>query len=394
MLLLGLANELLICIAEQLEKESDINAFAQANRQLCYLLNPILYRHNIQQSKSSGLFWASRSGKKASIERFLEEGANVDVEKLFPKGHSKKAGTLLLEDLDGETVSLENYYKIKPLAFAVHNGHAEVVELLLDNGADCNAMCNMRPLLQDASNCGYTKIVRLLLDKGADVDPEYEYQGTALSDAAGESYEDIVRLLLDAGADSNRSWKGYLNPLEAAVLAKSEKIVTLLLENGASERLDRALYNAARKGLERIAKILLDNGANPNAYITNQSLGIQYYYGNPLQAASARGHEQTVRLLLDAGAEVNTQGGDYGNALQAASFEGHAQVVKMLLKANANVHGRVRAYGIGLLNNVSNHEQMDEVHGNPIRAAMAGGHDEVVELLRDAGASEDLYKYR
>jgi ankyrin repeat protein len=59
-------------------------------------------------------------------------------------------------------------------------------------------------------------------------------------------------------------------------------------------------------------------------------------YGNALQAASARGHEQVVKTLLDKGAEVNAQGGKYGNALYAASCKGHKQVVKMLLDAGAH----------------------------------------------------------
>jgi hypothetical protein len=41
-------------------------------------------------------------------------------------------------------------------------------------------------------------------------------------------------------------------------------------------------------------------------------------------------------MLLDKGAEVNAHGGQYGNALQAASAGGHEQVVKMLLNAGAH----------------------------------------------------------
>jgi ankyrin repeat protein len=37
-------------------------------------------------------------------------------------------------------------------------------------------------------------------------------------------------------------------------------------------------------------------------------------YGNALQAASAEGHGQIVQLLLEKGADVNTQGGSYGYA--------------------------------------------------------------------------------
>jgi hypothetical protein len=38
-------------------------------------------------------------------------------------------------------------------------------------------------------------------------------------------------------------------------------------------------------------------------------------YSNVLQAASIRGHEMVVKLLLENGAHINAQSGQYGNAL-------------------------------------------------------------------------------
>lgn len=43
-----------------------------------------------------------------------------------------------------------------------------------------------------------------------------------------------------------------------------------------------------------------------------------------------------VKLLLDKGADVNAQGGLYGNTLRAASYRGHEQVVKLLLSKGVN----------------------------------------------------------
>jgi ankyrin repeat protein len=60
------------------------------------------------------------------------------------------------------------------------------------------------------------------------------------------------------------------------------------------------------------------------------------HYGNALQAASAKGYRQVVKMLLDKGADVNAQDGEYGNALQAALAFGHEQVVEMLLNAGAH----------------------------------------------------------
>jgi ankyrin repeat protein len=73
-------------------------------------------------------------------------------------------------------------------------------------------------------------------------------------------------------------------------------------------------------------------------------------------------------MLIDAGADVNAQGGSYGNALQAASGEGHKKVVKMLIDAGAEVKARGGEYSNALL------------------AALYGGHEKVVEMLIENGA--------
>ncbi|EUC45214.1 hypothetical protein COCMIDRAFT_36994 [Bipolaris oryzae ATCC 44560] len=57
----------------------------------------------------------------------------------------------------------------------------------------------------------------------------------------------------------------------------------------------------------------------------------------PLQVASAKGHEGVVKLLLNAGAEVNAKGYRYSNALVAALESGNECIAKILLEAGANV---------------------------------------------------------
>ncbi|KAK2603444.1 hypothetical protein QQS21_004395 [Conoideocrella luteorostrata] len=71
------------------------------------------------------------------------------------------------------------------------------------------------------------------------------------------------------------------------------------------------LYYICFEGLMANTIDLIHNGADVNTQ--------GGYYGSVLQAASYRGHQEIVQLLLDEGADVNAQGGYYGSALQAAS---------------------------------------------------------------------------
>ncbi|KAI1676258.1 Ankyrin repeat domain protein [Pyrenophora tritici-repentis] len=120
------------------------------------------------------------------------------------------------------------------------------------------------------------------------------------------------------------------------------------------------LYYAALLGFSTVTRLLLDAGADVNAQGGE--------YGNALQAASSGGHEQVVKMLLNQGADVNAQGWLDGNALYAASDRGHEQVVKMLLDAGADVNAQGGLYS------------------NALQAASSGGHEQVVKMLLDAGA--------
>ena len=55
MLLLNLPNEILLLIAENLQVEGDINAFARTNNRLYSILNPYLYRYNVKRKDSIAL---------------------------------------------------------------------------------------------------------------------------------------------------------------------------------------------------------------------------------------------------------------------------------------------------------------------------------------------------
>ena len=59
-----------------------------------------------------------------------------------------------------------------------------------------------------------------------------------------------------------------------------------------------------------------------------------------LYLASVAGHEETVRTLIQNGADVNAPGGKYTYPLHAAAFWGHIHVVRILLDNGAHVMSR------------------------------------------------------
>lgn len=146
---------------------------------------------------------------------------------------------------------------ISPLQLACHQGNKAIVQCILDAGADVNYR-NKYNLL--AVHYAYDdEIIQLLIDKGADVNEVYQ-ERTALGyhvthrriDAARallkcgakitnelhlaaiEGQFDICRLLLENGADPNAKFKGSL-PVDFAAGCDKPKIVRLLTDAAASK---------------------------------------------------------------------------------------------------------------------------------------------------------------
>jgi hypothetical protein len=92
---------------------------------------------------------------------------------------------------------------------------------------------------------------------------------------------------------------------------------------------DTALMIASSKGHTEIVEVLLDNGADVNAY--------NNYGDTALINASENGHIKIVEMLLDNGAVVNAKNNDDETARMMARENGHEEVVDMLLENEADV---------------------------------------------------------
>ncbi|RDA83893.1 hypothetical protein CP532_3366 [Ophiocordyceps camponoti-leonardi (nom. inval.)] len=130
------------------------------------------------------------------------------------------------------------------------------------------------------------------------------------------------------------------------------------------------LYYACAQGLLTETKLLLQNGASPNA--------IGEFHGTCLQAAASKGDVDIVRCLLDAGADPNRKGGVYFCPIIAASASGAVGVVECLLEYGADP-------------NKMKHRPSDTF---ALMEAARRNHMDVVKALLDGGANPDLTFYK
>lgn len=89
-----------------------------------------------------------------------------------------------------------------PLMHAASKGDIQLMQLLIDLGADVNAQTYLQyRALHAASSGGHTNIVELLIHYKADIDAQDHKGITALSVAMRWCDPDIVKLLIAAGSD-------------------------------------------------------------------------------------------------------------------------------------------------------------------------------------------------
>ncbi|XP_051533470.1 poly [ADP-ribose] polymerase tankyrase-1-like isoform X3 [Myxocyprinus asiaticus] len=228
--------------------------------------------------KSTPLHFAAGFGRKDVVEHLLQTGANV---------HARDDGGLI------------------PLHNACSFGHAEVVSLLLCQGGDPNAR----------DNWNYTPLHEAAIKGKIDVCIG-EYKKDELLEAARSGNEEKLMALLtplnvNCHASDGRkstSQKMLSTPLHLAAGYNRVRIVQLLLQHGADVHAkDKGglvpLHNACSYGHYEVTELLLKHGACVNA--------MDLWQFTPLHEAASKNRVEVCSLLLSHGADptlVNCHG--------------------------------------------------------------------------------------
>ena len=231
----------------------------------------------------------------------------------------------------GAKANVANDNGFTPLHLACTNRSSAMVERLLTAGGNANAASlNGETVLMTCARAGDAKAVKALLVHGARVnEKEKAHDQTALMWAASQSHPDVVRLLTEAGADVSARSQAYPQTVvgEETQRAGREELNYTVIRGGSTP-----LLFTARIGDPETARVLLAAGANVNDSLPDGT--------SALVLAAHSGRTGVAEVLLDKGADPNAFGTGY-TALHAAVLKSDVRLVKALLAHGANPNIRM-----------------------------------------------------
>jgi ankyrin repeat protein len=338
-----------------------------------------------QGDGATALHWAAYRGDKELTDALIRAGANVKA------ANREGATPLWLASVNGDAAVIASLLTAgadpnehlplgrTPLMVASRTGKVEAITVLLDHGADVNAKDTLRgttPLMWAADE-GHAAAIQLLVKRGADIkarsnpaergrgpalgkanDPRKQVAALAAAQAAREAAPDLGALSAigrGRGAPAGRGGAGGRGGRGGGATADGDQDDAFVAAFGRGQQQPKdggeltPLVYATRANDVESVKVLLEAGAD-----VNQVTG---YGWSPLLVATQNRYYKLGAFLLDHGADPNLankggwvplylatdnrniESGDY--PVRKGDMD-HLDFIKLLLDKGAKVNTRVK----------------------------------------------------
>jgi ankyrin repeat protein len=303
---------------------------------------------NVQEKwgGTTALMWAVSERHPEAARVLMTAGADVNARSFYvaaANGRGFEGRTPLANASDVKSAEFASGW-LTPLMFAAREGDGELTRILIDGGADVNAVAgDGKTALALAIFNGNYDVASLLVDRKADVNKADAQRFTPLFWAVDRRNMEtapnfpwmvtadplpLIRKLLDGGADPNAVVN---NTPRARMREGSPRIV-----------FSTALMRAAFAADLELVKLLLDHGADPKIIsrdgetMVSAAAGLAFIHGYH-RGKSPQERLQVVKLFVELGNDVN-QADDYGiTALMAAGNYGDVPIIQYLIDVGADV---------------------------------------------------------
>lgn len=294
--------------------------------------------HSDDKISCEQLIESARTGDSNKSQYLIKSGINVNCKNdegetpLYSAQKNKQYDIAKLLVTNGADVN-EVVWGYSPLILAIWDNQKDMVSLLLQKGANPNKKIIEYPLLSAIPEASL-EIIQILLDYGADINVVGSDNVTAISWAAFNGRIDVIELLLKNNIKITEDNVG--RAFAIAAYMNQKKMVEYLLNKFnnliyGTHWHCMALFSAASAGNCDIINYLLDNG------MTVDSRCGPTKSETALMTASENEQIEAVKLLIKRGADINAQNNDGLTSLMIAVDYEHLSVVKILVESGADM---------------------------------------------------------
>lgn len=230
------------------------------------------------------------------------------------------------------------------IAWAAHWDALDIASRLVQAGADVKAAneLGVTPLMLAANN-GSQSMVEMLLEAGADPNVTRPSGDSPLMMAARVGNPDVVLVLTRAGANPNRTTNGGHTALMWAAAEGHADVAKTLIDQGAGlvdvrTKFERPAQRMGYGGTRELVLLREGEAANPAEFPRDGDGDPPRTQGGftPLLYAVLGGHMETVRILVDAGVDVDEASPDGVSALMLALTKRYEELALYLIESGAN----------------------------------------------------------
>lgn len=378
---------------------------------------------------------AAELGHDSVVSILLRHGAKIlpTSQKVTPLHCAAKNGHVFTVELlvkAGADLDARDYADNTPMAMAVINGHLKVVELLVKLGANVDVVNSQgRSLVHLAKTW---EMIELLVRSGAPLNTKDLEGSTPVIAAINTENFELLEYLARAGAKVDELDKDGFTPLSKAIQNQHIKAIEPLIKAGANVNGVRFQkppihlavqlstpevaaellrfkpnVNAIHNGVTplflvaqpKIVKKLVQSGANIN-YKAQEDIATIHKGESPLHLVARLGTPETVRAMVQNGADIEAQNENGHTPLIMACNNQNFNVYTTLLDLGANINHKDKHGNTVMFHAVEVHNQQifedlitrgmdwkakNNMHQRPLHAAASSGNIEALTKLAKLG---------